>query len=112
VTGPVGPTSRRSPVRAWSSRPSSLRGLRRPLSRVRRVGHTGVGGTVPRGFCWPCRTASHNGGDGLTGGVGGTVPGRDSQVCRGVDSSLTCAPANVSALNPPVGGAGMEAAGP
>jgi hypothetical protein len=38
VTSLAGPTSRRSPVRAWSSRPSSLRGLRRPLSRARRVG--------------------------------------------------------------------------
>jgi hypothetical protein len=28
------------------------------------------------------------------------VPGRDSQARRGVDSSLTWAPANVSALNP------------
>jgi hypothetical protein len=111
VTSPVGPASRRSPVRVWSSRPSSIRGLCRPLSRVRRVGHTGVGGTVPQGCCWPCRTASHSGGDGLIGGVGGTVPGRGSQARRGVDSSLTCAPANVSALNPPVGGAGMEAAG-
>jgi hypothetical protein len=112
VTGPAGPTSRRSPVWAWSSRPSSLRGLRRPLSRARRVGHTGVGGTVPRDYRWPCRTTSHSGGDGLTGGVGGTVPGRDSQARRGVDSSLTWAPANVSALNAPVGGAGIEAAGP
>jgi hypothetical protein len=78
VTGPAGPTSRRNPVRAWSSRPSSLRGLRRPLSRVRRVDHMGVGGTVPRDRRWPCRTASNSGGDGLTGVVGGTVPGRDS----------------------------------
>jgi hypothetical protein len=43
-------------------------------------------------------------------GVGGTALGRDSR--RGMDSSLTWAPANVSALNAPVGGAGMEAAGP
>jgi hypothetical protein len=40
------------------------------------------------------------------------VPGRDSQARRGVDSSLTWAPANVSALNASVGGAGMEATGP
>jgi hypothetical protein len=112
VAGPAGLTSRRSPVRAWSSRPSSLRGLRRPLSRVRCVGHTGVGGTVPRVCHWPCRTASHSGGDGLTGGVGGTVPGRDSQARRGVDSSLTCAPAHVSAFNAPVGGASLEATSP
>jgi hypothetical protein len=111
VTGLAGPTSRRSPVRAWSSRPSSFRGLRRPLSREWRFGRTGVGGTVPRDCHRPCRTASHSGGDCLTGGVGGTVSGRDSQVCRGVDSSLTWEPANVSALNPPAGGAGMEAAG-
>jgi hypothetical protein len=44
-------------------------------------------------------------------GVGGTAPGRDSQARRGVDSSLTWAPTNVSALNAPVGGAGTEAAG-
>jgi hypothetical protein len=54
----------------------------------------------------------HSGGDGLTGAVGGKVSGHDSQARRGVDSSLTWAPANVSALNAPVGGAGMEAAGP
>jgi hypothetical protein len=40
------------------------------------------------------------------------MPGRDSQARSGVDSSLTWAPANVSALNAPVGGAGMEVAGP
>jgi hypothetical protein len=112
VTGPADPTSRRSPVRAGSSRPSSLRGLRHPLSRVRRVGHTEVGGIVPRDRRRPYRTASHGGGDGLTGGVGGTVPRRDSQARRGVDSFLTCAPANVSALNAPIRGAGREAAGP
>jgi hypothetical protein len=101
VTGPAGPTSRRSPVRAWSSRPSFLRGPRRPLSRE-----------LPQDYRRPHRTASHSGGDGLTGGVCGTVLGRDSQARRGVGSSLTWAPTNVSALNPPVGGAGMEAAGP
>jgi hypothetical protein len=39
----------------------------------------------------PYRTAPHSGGDGLTGGVGGTVSGRDSQARQGcgVDSSLT-----------------------
>jgi hypothetical protein len=68
---------------------SSLRGLRCPFSRVRHVDRTGVGGIVPRGCCWPYRTASHSGGDGLTGGVGGAVPRRDSQAHRGVDSSLT-----------------------
>jgi hypothetical protein len=67
---------------------------------------------VPRGCCWPCHTTSHNGGDGLTGGVGGAVLGRDSHARRGMDSSLTWAPANVSALNPPVGGVSMEVAGP
>jgi hypothetical protein len=50
--------------------------------RARRVGRTGVGGTASRDCCWPCRTASHSGGDGLTGGVGGTVPGRDSGACE------------------------------
>jgi hypothetical protein len=54
----------------------------------------------------------HNGGDGLSGGVGRAVPGHDSQARRGTDSPLTWEPANVSALNPPIGGAGMEAAGP
>jgi hypothetical protein len=103
VTSSASPTSRRSPVRVWSSRPSSLRGLCRPLSRARRVGRMGVGGTVPRDCCGPCRTVSHSGTDGLTGGVGRTVPGRDSQACRGVDSSLTWVPANVSVLNAPVG---------
>jgi hypothetical protein len=112
VTAPTGLTSRCSPVRAWSSRSSPLRGLRRPFSRVQRVSRTGVGGTVPRGCCWSCRTASHSGGDGLTGGVGRAMLGRDSQARRGMDSSLTWVPANVSALNPPVGGAGMEAVSP
>jgi hypothetical protein len=99
VTGPAGPTSRRSSVRAWSSRPSSLRGLRRPFSMVRRVGRTGVGGIVPQDCCGLCLTVSHSGGDGLTGGVGRIVSGHDSQARRGVDSSLTCAPMHVSALN-------------
>jgi hypothetical protein len=44
-------------------------------------------------------------------GVGGAVPGHDSQARSGVDSPLTWTPADVSALNAPVGGAGMEAAG-
>jgi hypothetical protein len=100
------------PVRAWSSRSSSLQGLCHPFSRVRHVGHTGVGGTMPRSCCWPCRTVSHSGEDGLAGGVGGAVPGRDSQARRGMDSPLTWVPANVSALNAPVGGAGVEVAGP
>jgi hypothetical protein len=39
------------------------------------------------------------------------VSGRDFQARRGVDSSLTWAPMNVSALNALVEGAGMEAAG-
>jgi hypothetical protein len=49
VTAPTGLTSRRRPVRARSSRVSSLRGFRRPFSRVWCAGRTGVGGTVPRG---------------------------------------------------------------
>jgi hypothetical protein len=88
-----------------------LRGFHHPFSRVRRTGRTRVGGTVPRGCCRPCCTASYSGGDGLSGGVGGAVPGHDSQARRGTDSPLTWALANVSALNPPVGGAGMEVAG-
>jgi hypothetical protein len=99
VTGPVGPTSWHSPVRAWSNRSSSLRGLRRPLSRLRRIGRTGVGGTVPRDCRRPCRTASHSGGDSPHRGVGRTMSGHDSQARHGVDSFLTWAPANVSALN-------------
>jgi hypothetical protein len=112
VTGPAGPTSQHSPMRAWSSRLPPIRGLRRHFSRVRHDSRTGVGGTVPRGHCRPCCTASHSGGDGLSGGVGGAVPERDSHARRGTDSPLTRAPVNVSALNPPVGEAGMEAAGP
>jgi hypothetical protein len=110
VTSPAILTSRCSPVWAYSSRLFPLRGLRRPLSRARRVSRMGVGGTVSRDCRRPCRTASHSGGDRLTGGVGGTVPGRSSQARRGMDSSLTWAPTNVSALNSPVGGVGMEAA--
>jgi hypothetical protein len=45
-------------------------------------------------------------------GVGGAVPGHDSQARSGVDLPLTWAPANVSALNAPAQGASMEAAGP
>jgi hypothetical protein len=99
-------------VRARRSRSSSLRGLHRPFLRVRRVGRTGVGGTVPRGCCCPCRTASHSGRDGLTGGVGRAVPGCDSQARRGVDSSLTWALENVSALNTPIGGSRYGGGGP
>jgi hypothetical protein len=45
-------------------------------------------------------------------GIGGAVPGHDSQARSGVDSPLTWTHADVSALNAPVGGAGMEAADP
>jgi hypothetical protein len=55
---------------------------------------------------------SYSGRDGLATGVGGAVPGHDSQARSGVNSPLTRAPADVSALNAPAGGAGMEAAGP
>jgi hypothetical protein len=111
-TGPMAtevtvPPARRHGVvleRAWHSCSSSLRGLRRPFSRVRCVGRTGVGGTVPQGYCWPCRTTSHSGRDGFARGVGRAVPGRGSQARRGADSSLTRAPANVSALNASAGG--------
>jgi hypothetical protein len=70
----------------------------------------GVCGTVSRGCRLPCRTTSHSGGDGLTGEL--------AEQCRGViprhivDSFFTRAPVNVSALNAPVGGAGMDIAGP
>jgi hypothetical protein len=40
ATGPAGLMSQRSPGQAWSRRPSPLRGLRRPLSRARRVSRT------------------------------------------------------------------------
>jgi hypothetical protein len=55
------------------------------------------------------RTVPYSGGDGLTGGVGGTTSGHDSQACqrRRVDSSLTRVPASVRALNFPVRGAGV-----
>jgi hypothetical protein len=52
---------------------------------------------------------SYSGGDGLTGRVGGTTPGYDSQACQRDDmcgSVLTWAPAGVRTLNAPVGGAG------
>jgi hypothetical protein len=42
----TGPTSRRCPGRAWNRCLSPFRGLRRPLSRVRRAGRTRVGSTV------------------------------------------------------------------
>jgi hypothetical protein len=45
-------------------------------------------------------------------GVGGAVPGHDSQACSGVDSPLTWVPTDVSALNASAGGAGMEVEGP
>jgi hypothetical protein len=53
-------------------------------------------------------------GDGLIGRVGGTALGYDSQACqrRGVDSSLTRAPASVRALNAPAGGVGTGVASP
>jgi hypothetical protein len=109
--GDGGDRSRWPDVTAWRSCSSSLRGLRHPFSRVRPTGHIGAGGTVPRGCCRPCRIELHSGGDGLATGVGGAVPGHDSQARSGVDSPLTWAPRNVSALNAPMG-AGMEAAGP
>jgi hypothetical protein len=91
-----------------------LRGFRHPLSRVRRACRTRVGGTVSRSSHWPYRTVPYNGRDGLTGRVGGTAPRRDSQAYqgRGMDSSLTVAPASVRALSAPIGGAGMGAGSP
>jgi hypothetical protein len=58
VTAPTGLTSRRRPARVQSSCALSLRGFRRPFSRARGAGRTGVGGTVPQG-----RTASRSGGE-------------------------------------------------
>jgi hypothetical protein len=110
VTGPAGLTSRRSPGQAWNRRPPPSRvspsyfegAARQPYES----GWHSVIGLTP--------TTPHSGGDGLTGGVGGTSSGRDPQACqgRGVDSSLTWVPANVIALNAPVGGASTEAASP
>jgi hypothetical protein len=42
----TGPTSRRGPGQARNRRPSPFRGFCRPLSRVRSVDRTRVGGTV------------------------------------------------------------------
>jgi hypothetical protein len=88
--------------------------LRAPLSFFEGAAHRtyGSGWHSATRLLLAMPQASHSGVDGRIGGVGGAVPGRDSQVCRGMDSSLTWEPANVSASNPPVGGAGMEAAGP
>jgi hypothetical protein len=48
VTVPASLTSRRSPGLAWKKCLFPLRGFRCPLSRVRRVSRTKVGGTVSR----------------------------------------------------------------
>jgi hypothetical protein len=111
VTNPAGLTSRCSPVRGgvvvrppFEGSVVLFRG--RGVSAVREWAAQCYGLTpaMPHSAAqwrgWPHR------------GVGGTALGRDSQVRHGVDSSLTWAPANVSALNAPVRGAGMEAAGP
>jgi hypothetical protein len=105
VTAPTGPTSRCRPVPVRNSRVSPLRGFYRPFSRVRRVGRTGVGGSATGLLLtMPHSVAQRR-------GVSEAVPGRDSQARCGVDSPLTRAPANVSALNAPAGGEGVEAAG-
>jgi hypothetical protein len=49
VTTPTSLMSRRRPVRVQSSRASSLRGFRRPFSRVQCVVRTGMDGIVSRG---------------------------------------------------------------
>jgi hypothetical protein len=72
-----------SDVTAWSwagagQASVSLRGLRRPPSRVLRIVRTRVGGTVSRSQPWPYRIVSYSGRDGLTRRVGGTAPGYDS----------------------------------
>jgi hypothetical protein len=105
VTPPAGLTSRRRPVRAQSSRASSLRGFRRPFSRVRCAGRTGVSGYSAAGrlLTTPHSVAQWQ-------GVGGAVAGHDSQARSGVDSHLTLTLAGVSALNAPAGGACMGAA--
>jgi hypothetical protein len=48
VTCPTRLTSRHSPRKVWNRCPSPLRGFCHPLSMVRRIGHTRVGGTVSR----------------------------------------------------------------
>jgi hypothetical protein len=47
-TRSTGLTSRRHPVCSQGGGPYPFRGFRRPISRVRRAGRTGVGGTVSR----------------------------------------------------------------
>jgi hypothetical protein len=49
---------------------------------------------VSRSSHWPCRKVLNSGRDGLSSGVGETVPGRDSQACQ--SSGVTCC---VRALN-------------
>jgi hypothetical protein len=111
----TGPTSRRCLGRARNRRLSTFRGFRSPLSRVRCVGRTRVGGTVSWSRHWPYHTVPYSGGDGLNARVGRTAPGYDSQAGMSggrhdVDSSSTRAPASVRTLNAPVGGAGTRAA--
>jgi hypothetical protein len=86
---------------------SSLRGFRRPFfeGMVRRSYGSGWYSATGWLLTMPHSVAQRR-------GVGGAVPGRDSQARSGVDSPFTGAPACVSALNAPAGGAGVEAAGP
>jgi hypothetical protein len=46
------------------------------------------GWAIPNGFV-PIAISTHSGGDGRAMGVGGAVPGHDSQARSGVDSPLT-----------------------
>jgi hypothetical protein len=114
VTGSAGLTSRRSPGQAWNRRPSPFEGstvlFRGCDASAVREWAAQCNGTAA-GHAAQCRTVA---GMASPGGVGGTASGRDSLACqgRGVDSSLTWAPANVRALNASVGGAGMGAASP
>jgi hypothetical protein len=108
----TGLTSRRRPVRARDRHPYHFRGFCHPLSRVRCTGRTRVGGIVSR--CY--RTVSYSGRDGLTGRVGETASGYDSQAVSvgrcGGDSPLTGRPRCVRAFNAPVGEVGVGAADP
>jgi hypothetical protein len=108
-------------LRGWWRRGCSSNRFPRAGSRVPLTGggtrHSGWRGGVQSPHAsivsgmvvqWP--GWRRGGGDGRATGVGGAVAGRDSQARSGVDSPLTWTPVGVSALNAPVGGAGIGAA--
>jgi hypothetical protein len=93
----AGLTSRRRLGRVPGRWSYPFRGFRRPLSRERHGGGTGVGGTASWNDTSLPAQLPHSAGDGRTSRVGGTAPGYDSQAVlegrRGGDSPLTWAPA-------------------